>query len=415
MLQKGKLIVFLGSALIALYGISAAFYGKVVATDDAYPALSVFMDALNKINDDYVEAPEMSKVQEGAMRGLIDALDPYSGFLTKQEVQQLQQKKQKGEVGIGVVLSKRGDIIYVVSVLPESAAQGAGLRPGDYLLSIDGTGLQDKNLIEAAAMLDGASGTPVKLSVFRSSKTEPVEIEVTRSASPSVLVATRMLDRKVGLLDISSLRSPAIEEARTKLKTLISAGAQKLILDLRDCADGEPADGAEVANFFLKDGVIYQSRDRQGKVVQQVEASPEKYSTGLPMVVLVNGSTAGAAEIAAGALKDRERAKCVGERTFGSGSSQKRIALKSGAVLVLSTTKYFTPGGKMIQEENGRTAGIKPDVECPTSDRRQDLAVESYYEDKDESVKYEELRSKIGKEQLDKALEILGSTADAAG
>jgi len=415
MLHKGKLIVFLGSALIALYGISAAFYGKVIATDDAYPALSVFMDALNKINDDYVEAPEMSKVQEGAMRGLIDALDPYSGFLTKEEVQRLEQKKQKGDVGIGVVLSKRGDIIYVVTVLPESAAQGAGLRPGDYLLSIDGTGLEDKNLIEADAMLEGAPGTPVKLSVFRGSRTEPVEIEVMRSADPTVLVTTQMLDRKVGLLDISSLRSPAVEEARTKLKTLISAGAEKLILDLRDCADGDAADGAEVANFFLKDGLIYQSKDRQGKVVQQVEATPEKYITGLPMVVLVNGSTAGAAEIAAGALKDRERARSVGEKTFGSGSSQKRIALKNGAVLVLSTTKYFTPGGKMIQEENIRTTGIKPDVECPTSDRRQDLAVESYYEDKDESAKYNELRSKIGKEQLDKALEILGTTADSAG
>jgi carboxyl-terminal processing protease len=415
MLHKGKLIVFLGSALIALYGISAAFYGKVVATDDAYPALSVFMDALNKINDDYVEAPEMSKVQEGAMRGLIDALDPYSGFLTKEEVQQLKQKKQSGDAGIGVVLSKRGDIIYVVSVLPESTAQSAGLRPGDYLLSVDGTGLEDKNLIEAHAMLEGAAGTLVKLSVFRNSKTEPVEIEVTRSASPPVSVAQRMLDGKIGLLDVSSLRSPAVEEARTKLKTLISAGAEKVILDLRDCADGEAADGAELANLFLKDGVIFQSKDRQGKVVQQVDAAPEKYVTGLPLAVLVNGSTAGPAEITAGALKDRERARIVGEKTFGSGSSQKRIALKNGAVLVLSTAKYVTPGGKMIQEENIRSTGIKPDVECPTSDRRQDLAVESYYEDKDESIKYNELRSKIAKEQLEKALEILGSSADSGG
>jgi carboxyl-terminal processing protease len=213
---------------------------------------------------------------------------------------------------------------------------------------------------------------------------------------------------------MTSMRAPAAEEARVKLKTLISAGAEKLILDLRDCADGQVEDGTELANLFLKNGVIYQSKDREGKVVAQAEADPEKSLTDLPMAVLINGSTAGPAEIVAGALKDRNRAKVVGERSFGAGSSQKRITLKNGSVLILSTAKYYTPSGKMIQEENVRSTGIRPDIQSPDSDRRQELLVEAYYDEKEDAAKYNELRAKVSKEQLRKALEILGAVPQQA-
>lgn len=415
MLQKGKIAVFFCSALIVLYMVAAVFYPKVVAGgNETFPALNVFMEALRNVNRDYVEAPDIRKVQEGAMQGLIEALDPYSTYLTKEKVQALDSGSD-GKAGIGVVLSKRANIICVVSTLRNGPAAGAGIRAGDYLTSIDGKSVEDASLLEAQRLLHGVSGTKVKATVFRGAQTKPIDIEMTRADSQPVPVGSRMLDGQIGLVEISSLTGSTVEQARIKLKTLISAGAQKLILDLRDCADGQPSDGAELANFFLKSGTIYVSKARDSSVILDAKATPDKFITDLPMAVLINGSTAGPAEIAAGALKAGNRAVVVGEKSFGMGSSQKRIALKSGAVLILSTAKFYTPDGKMIEnDETLRDTGIKPGIEAPDRDRMQDLLVDAYFDAQDDAVKYRQLQEKVSKEQLDKAVEVLSKGGAAS-
>ena len=229
-----------------------------------------------------------------------------------------------------------------------------------------------------------------------------------RKNEEPVAVGSRMLDGHIGVLEIPSLSAPVLEQARIKLKTLISAGAQKLLLDLRDCANGEPVNGAELANFFLKSGGIYTSKTRGGETVLDVKAAPEKFITDLPMVALINGSTAGPAEIAAGALQGNGRAFVVGEKSFGIGSLQKRIELKSGAMLILSTAKFYTPDGKMIEnDETLRDTGIKPDVESPDEDRLQSLLVDAYFDAQDDAAKYRQLEDKVSQEQFDKALEVL--------
>ncbi|MBZ5495134.1 MAG: PDZ domain-containing protein [Acidobacteriia bacterium] len=407
MLRKGKIVVFVCSALVVLYCISAAFYEKVSAGNEAYPALNVFMDALARIDSDYVEAPDMNKVQEGAMRGLIEALDPYSTFLTADQVRGLDSRKDK-TADVGVVLSKRANIICVVATARNGPAAAAGMRAGDYLVSIDGINVEDKSIIEAESLLRGAAGSKVKATVFRGSQTKPTELEMVRKNEEPVAVGSRMLDGHIGVLEIPSLSAPVLEQARIKLKTLISAGAQKLLLDLRDCANGEPVNGAELANFFLKSGGIYTSKTRGGETVLDVKAAPEKFITDLPMVALINGSTAGPAEIAAGALQGNGRAFVVGEKSFGIGSLQKRIELKSGAMLILSTAKFYTPDGKMIEnDETLRDTGIKPDVESPDEDRLQSLLVDAYFDAQDDAAKYRQLEDKVSQEQFDKALEVL--------
>jgi carboxyl-terminal processing protease len=409
------MLVFVASFLIALYGISAAFYGKVVAKDEAYKELSVFMEVLRKVRDEYVEVPNMSNVEEGAMRGLIDALDPYCSFLSKKQYEDLQKRQASGTAGLGMVLSKRSDVVYVVSCDHNGAAAEAGIRPGDYLLAIDGKDVENKSLLEVDSYLHGAAGSRVKLTFYRSSRTtRPVELEVTLREPVGTRVDSKMLDGQVGLLDVNSLSEASVELLKVKLKTLVSAGAKKLILDLRDCADGSPKDGAEVTNFFLKSGVIYFSQNRLGEKVQVVEALPEKFLTDVPLVVLIDGSTAGAAEITAGALKDHARATIVGEKSFGVGSAQKTIQLKSGAVLILSTAKFCTPSGKFIQDETASKAGIVPDVKAPEDEKRMDLMVDSYYDEQEEAAKYRQLQEKIERIQLDRALEILsGETMPA--
>jgi carboxyl-terminal processing protease len=417
----------MASFLIVLYGVCAAFYAR---DDDAYKELSVFISALSRIRADYVEEPDMSSVQEGAMRGLLDALDPYSSFLSKEQYEALQKRKENGKAGLGLVISKRSNVIYVVSCEREGPADQAGVRPGDYIIAIDGNDIENKSLLEADSLLRGTPGSKVKVSMFRNSKTSVFDVEIARSAQTASPIQYKMLDGNVAYLNLSSLSDSSVEQARVKLKTLISAGAQKIILDLRDCADGTSANGSDLANYFLPSGIIYYSQNRQGERVRVVEANPDKHVTDLPMVVLIDGSTAGAAEIAAGALKDQKRATIVGEKSFGSGADQKIIYLKSGAVLILSTAKYYTPGGKVIQDEEARNAGILPDVEAPDDEKRQDLAVESYYGDggetpgmtdaphavsaegdeKDDTAKYKQFQEKIDKIQIDKALEVLSKS-----
>jgi carboxyl-terminal processing protease len=406
--HKGKLLVFVASFLIALYGISAAFYGKVVAKDEAYKELSVFMEVLRKVSDDYVEAPNMNSVQEGAMRGLVDALDPYCSFLSKEQYDALQKRKAVGNAGMGLVLSKRSDVIYVVACERNGAAAEAGIRPGDYLLAINGKDVENQSILEVDSYLHGAAGAKIKLTLFRSSRTtKPLELEVALKDPIGNRVDSKMLEGNVGFLDVNSLSDSSVEQLKVRLKTLISAGAKKLILDLRDCAEGAPKDGADLTNFFMRSGVIYSSQNRQGEKVQVIEATPEKFITDLPLVVLIDGSTAGAAEIAAGALKDQGRATVVGEKSFGLGSAQKTIQLKSGAVLILSTAKFCTPKGKIIQDEALSKTGIVPNVQAPEEEKRQDLIVESFYDEQEEAIKFRQLQEKIEKIQLDKALEIL--------
>ncbi|NWG13233.1 MAG: S41 family peptidase [Acidobacteria bacterium] len=407
MLQKGKALVFFLSALVVSYGLLAAFYGRVVARDEAYKELAVFMDALNKINKDYVEAPDMTKVQEGAMHGLMAALDPYSGYFTKAQFEVIQKRLAAGTAGPGFVLSKRADVLFIVSLQKDGPAESAGLRQGDYLVAIDGVGVEDKSILEAESLLRGAPGTKVKVSVFRSARTKPLEIEITRRAESPAAPASQMIGEGIGLLEVPSLAGSAAEQVRLKLKTLVSAGAQKIILDLRDSADGDPDTGAEVANLFLREGLIYYCQNRNGERTREVRASGDRFVTDLPLVLLINESSASAAEIVAGALKDNGRAVIIGEKSFGMGSIQERITLKSGAVLVLSTAKVYTPAGKMIQDEAVRHTGIRPDVEVPDDDLQQDLVVQTMYDTQEDQVKYRQLREKIRKVQLDRALELL--------
>ena len=401
MQHKGKVLVFLFTALIILYGVSAAFW------DTTYTALDVFMNALHHVDEYYVEPPDLNKVQQGAMRGLIEALDPYSAFLTKEQIQALDSRKDK-TADVGVVLSKRANIICVVSTERNGPAAAAGMRPGDYLTAIDGANIEDKSILEVGSLLRGDPGSKVKAAVFRGADTKPTEIEMVRRNEEPPAVGSRMLDGRIGLLEIPSLASVTIEQARVKLKTLVSAGAQKLILDLRGCADGKADYGADLANLFLRSGVVYSIRGHGGEKLEEISADPEKFVTDLPMVVMINGSTAGPAEIAAGALKGNGRALLVGEKSFGMGCYQKRISLKSGAVLVLSTAKFYTPDGKMIEnDETLRETGIAPNVESPDQDRLNDLLVDAYFDGQADAVKYKQLQEKLNQEQLDKALEVL--------
>ncbi|HSW38368.1 MAG TPA: S41 family peptidase [Acidobacteriota bacterium] len=403
MLRKGKVLLFLGSLLVVIYGASVSFTGK-----DAFRELAVFMDVLHKIRNDYVEVPDMNNVQEGAMRGLISALDPYSSFLTRSQYDELQKRREQAAASAGMVLSRRAEVIYVVSCKPGGPAEQAGVRPGDYIIAVNGQGVENKSILEVDSLLRGPEGTRSTITLFRRFQTQPHEVEITYRRSASDQVRAEMLDGNTGYLRIISFKDPTAERVKKELNALIAAGARAILLDLRDCAEGSQADAAVVANYFIRSGIIYFTQNRHKERIEVVEAKPELFITDLPLAVLINSSTAGAAEILAGAVKDHGRGRVIGENSFGTGSVQKTISLKSGSVLILSTAKFCTPNGKIIQEESVRTTGIAPDIVVPDDKKRQDLAAEfAELTDEQDELRYRQIQEIIRNIQLDAALDLL--------
>lgn len=331
--------------------------GRVNAQGGSYQQLSIFTEVLNRVQSDYVDEPSMKLAFDGAIRGMIESVDVYGGFLGPKEVEFYKTFNPAKTTGIGAVLSKRFGYPVIVSVIPGGAADKAGLRTGDMLESIDGATTREMNLVQVHALLSTPAGKAAKLSVVGRRRNEPQLLEVSRSAVPSPAVEAKMLEGNIGYLRIPVLFAGKAQEARQQLDGLMKKGASKIVLDLRGVASGEEREAVDVANLFLDQGSIgYLQGQKVDKRMFPVD--PKLAICKLPLAVLVNQGTAGPAEIVAGAISDNARGQLVGLRTFGIGSSQKLIPVEDGHALLLSVAKYYTPNGKEIQE-----GGLKPSIE----------------------------------------------------
>lgn len=409
MYSKSKLAVLTLSALVVFYAALVMFYGSVVAQGGgAYKEIAVFVDVLKKINDDYVDAPDMQKVMAGAMKGMVETLDPYGGYFRKEQLDELDRQIKEMRGDIGVVLSKKPELTYVVSLISGAPAEKAGIRPGDFIVSVNDASTFSLHLREVEAALKGQPGTEVRLGVLRGSRAEPTEIKIQREQIHYPEIRQQILAADVGYLRPYFLDSTTAEQFKTKLKTLQAAGAKKILLDLRYVAGGDFGQALEMANFFIKDGLLAYTQGKE-KGRKDIVASESKALCDLPLVVLANSATAGAAEVLAGAIKDRKRGQVVGEKSFGSGSRQERVELSDGSILLLTTERYFTPSGKAIQTEPAKLAGITPDVVVPDEKFKSDLFLKNYLEnkDKDSNQNFRQMLEKIDSLQLEKALELL--------
>ena len=365
MSRVAKLTVLCSSFLILSYVALGYVLGKT--TDDrAYRALAVFGEVLQHIQQDYVEDANLPLVTSGALHGLLESLDPQSSYLSPQAYAEYRKKTQNGAKGeTGAVLSKRFGYIVVVTVLPDSPAEKAGVRNGDIMEAIAGFTTREMSIGQAQILLAGDPGTTVKVSVVRRPRMELHELELTRSRLAVPPILTDRIEGDIAYLRIPTLNAGKAEEIRQKLLEAERQGARKLILDLRDCAQGETAEGIATARLFLTSGTIATLRG-QTTPHQEFAAEPAKVVWKHPVTVLISGGTSGAAEVLAAALADNQRGDTVGERTFGTASEQKLIPLDDGAALVLTVANYYTPGGKSIPD-----AGVAPTV--PVS-ARDDLA-----------------------------------------
>jgi carboxyl-terminal processing protease len=366
---RTKFILILLSATLTLYTV----VGGWISTRAQQPAndpnaqLRIFESVLQHIQNDYVDEPNMDKVRAGALRGLAYGLDPYSTYLTPEQVREYSSTNKDNQAGIGAELSQVASYLYVIAPMKGSPADQAGVRAGDIIEYIDGKATRDISLYDAKQLLNGAAGSEVKLRVLRANSS-PLTVSVKRGSSRAAAAESRMEAGRVGVLKINSLGDTEGAESRARLQDLIKQGAQKIVVDLRGTAGGSLPEAAAVANLFIKDGVIAQTVGREGKALKTFSADPKAVLFSGPVVALIDSGTAGAAEVVASALLERNRGQVVGEKSFGAGAEQQLFTLRGGDGLLLTTVKWATAGGKTFLGEDRAHSGVSPSVEVKGQD-----------------------------------------------
>jgi carboxyl-terminal processing protease len=347
------------AARIGLICVSVAIFcyagiGHVLGRtpdDKAYKSLTVFGEVLQKIQQDYVDEPNMRTVTAGSLHGLLESLDTQSSYLTPREYDEYKTKTQSANTGeSGITLSKRFGYVIVISVLPDSAAAKAGIHSGDIFESVGGFTTRDMSVGQAMNLLTGPTGTAVKVGVIRRGKATPEDVDVVREKAAPVKLTTQKADGDTLVLRLNSLDAGRAEEVRGRLLEAEKQGVHNLILDLRECGRGPVSEGIAVARLFVPAGTLATLR---GQTVssQTFAAEPKLVIWKSPVSVLVDGTTSGAAEVLASAIEANKRGSVVGERTFGLASEQKLITLDDGSALILTTANYYNPSGKAILEE----------------------------------------------------------------
>jgi len=401
--MKIKAAILVTSFAVLLFFVVGSIGGVHASSNDgSYRQLQVYSEVLSRVRSEYVEEPNIPKVTDGALHGLLESLDPNSSYLSAEAYKTFKAHKAEGKAGIGAVVSKRFGYAAVVSVLPGSPAEKAGIESTDIFEAIEGQSTRDLSLPEINNLLAGAPGSTLNVEVVRARKAEPQKIMITRDIVSVPPVADKMMEDGIGYVKVEALNRGKAQDISSKIKSLEKSGAKKILLDLRNCAEGDENEGIAVANLFLNHGTITYL---QGQKVprEAFNADPAKAITSLPVAVLVNRGTSGAAEIVAAAILENARGDVVGDKTFGDGSVQKTLDLPDGGALILSVAKYYSPSGKAIQDTaitpnvlvaDAADDGISPDEEDGTTPQEEETKPKNTVDD-----------------QLNKAIEVLKSHA----
>ena len=394
-----KTTLLLFSFLILAFAVAGAVGDKTADTNDgAYRQLSVYSEVLSRIRSDYVEDPNISQVSHGALHGLLEALDSNSSYLTPDEYTRY-KKIGTSPASIGAAVSKRFGYGNVISVVPGGPADKAGLASGDIIEAVNEKGARELSLAELNALLGGPPGSVVTLNLVRPTKAQPQKISITRAVISYPAVSSKMLESQIGYIRPEGFPKGRAQEIAARLRDLQKNGAKRLVLDLRNSGDGEQAEGVATANLFLNHGQIaYLEGQKYPR--QNFTADPAQDICNLPLVVIVNKSTAGPAEIVAGAILDNARGDVLGDKSFGAGSIQKTIDLQDGSALVLSIAKYYTPAGKAIVD-----VAITPNI--LVADKAEDFIASDESEPLLEENEKPEPQKNQPDEQLRRAIEQL--------
>ena len=347
------------TARIAILAISIAVFcyaglGHVLGQtheERAYKSLTVYGEVLQKVQSDYVDEPNMHLVTAGALHGLLESLDPASSYLTPREYTEYKQKNASTNPGdTGLTLSKRYGYVIVISVLPDSPAEKAGIHSGDIFESVAGFTTREMSVGQAMNLLRGQPGSGVKVGVIRRGKNEPENVDLVREKLGPVKMVSQKTDPDILALRLTSFDAGRADEVRARLQDAEKQGIHKVILDLRNNGRGPVSEALAIARLFVPSGNLATLKG-QTVSTQTFAAEPGKIVWKGPVSVLIDGTTSGAAEVLASALAGSHRGDVVGERTFGLASEQKLITIDDGSALILTVANYYNAGGKSILEE----------------------------------------------------------------
>jgi carboxyl-terminal processing protease len=352
----------LGLALGLSLSLGQGVFADRDKEEEAIPLedLRTFTEIFAKIKDDYVEPVSDSQLLESAIRGMVAGLDPHSTYLLPEDYKDLQAGTSGEFGGLGIEVGMENGFVKVIAPIDDTPAQRAGVQAGDLVIRLDDTPIKGMSLSEAVKLMRGKPGTDITLTIIRDNVDKPLDITITRDVIKVTSVKSRTLDPGYAYVRITQFQArtgTAMREAISKLKEENGGALLGLILDLRNNPGGVLSAAVSVSDAFVKKGLIVYTEGRLDDTKVRFSAKPTDILNGAPMVVLVNGGSASASEIVAGALKDHNRAVVMGTKTFGKGSVQTILPMDNGSALKLTTARYFTPAGSSIQAE-----GITPDI-----------------------------------------------------
>lgn len=365
-------------ALLLSFGILAgvtARHGGIASAEDAPPAaaqtplpapdlpldeLRTFADVFGRIKADYVEEAQDKSLIENAIRGMLAGLDPHSAYLDEAEYRELQVGTSGEFGGLGIEVGMEDGFVKVIAPIDDTPAQRAGVQSGDMIVRIDDKPVKGLSLNDAVKLMRGEPGTKIRLTVMRGVEQQPLELTIERAIIQVASVKSRILEPGYGYVRLASFQAPTVGDMLQAIDALklASNGALKgLVLDLRNNPGGVLNGAVGVSDAFLTGGLIVYTQGRVKDSKMQFKAGPDDVLAGAPIVVLVNGGSASASEIVAGALQDHQRALVMGTQTFGKGSVQTIVPIDDSSALKLTTARYYTPSGRSIQAQ-----GITPDI-----------------------------------------------------
>ena len=337
------------------------------AADNTYEQMKLLVDVLGYVQDDYVEEVDSQKLVYGAAEGMVRALDPFSQFLAPEMNREMKTETEGQFGGVGLRLNLQDDWLTVLTPMPGSPAYRLGILPKDRIAEIDGASTKDMDMEDALKRMRGAPGTKVNVKILRGSGEaawKTLSFEITRELVKIESVMSRKLDGGIGYARVVEFSAKTAGDLADALRRLTKAGASSCVLDLRNNPGGLLSSAVEVSSLFLGEGkLIVYTRGRKPESRQDFTAGAKAPYQGLPLAVLVNGGSASASEILAGAMQDHKRAVVVGERSYGKASVQSLIPLPDGSGLRLTVAHYFTPNGRMIhRDRKNKDWGIVPDI-----------------------------------------------------
>ena len=336
------------------------FSQKVISSEnEIYEKIDVFGEVLEKINKEYVDEINQSDSMDSAINGLLQSLDPYSGYMSPEIFNEMQTETSGEFGGLGIEVTMESGVVKVISPIDDTPASKAGIKAGDYIVKINDTQVQGKSLSEAVELMRGPVGSSIELTIRRRGEKKALTFNVTREIIQIKSVKAELLEKNIGYIRLTSFNENSAGQIKKEInKFEKNKNLKSYILDLRNNPGGLLSQAIKISDFFLDNGEIVSTKSRQQSENRKWFAKKGDLTKGKTILVLINYGSASASEIVAGALKDHKRAILIGENSYGKGSVQSIIPLKNKGAIRLTVAKYYLPSGKSISE-----VGVSPDIE----------------------------------------------------